>query len=228
MKYEIIKDDRILSCYIDNVLPDLYSGETFYFRLVSRSKYVKTIKKDIDLKCFTVDNKKNIIKSIRQLECEIGTYLNLDNNSLVLYLSPNPRSYIGTIRKTILNFTKILGNYKGQDPVKMLYSYLRYNCSRKIYIDLDYDICNKDLIKEEILKYINKDSIKMIMPTKNGVHYLIELDKVDIINYKDWYEKMSGIQGYDFAGSNQGNKEDNMFPLPGCNQFGFVPYFDNI
>ena len=68
MKYEIIKDKDIFEYYVDNILPDLYSGETFYFRLITRSKYNPNIKDDIDLRCFSVDNKVEIFDILKQLE----------------------------------------------------------------------------------------------------------------------------------------------------------------
>lgn len=231
MNYEIIKDKNIFNYYIDNVLPDLESGETFYVRLITRSKYVNTVKFDNDIKSYHVD-KNNLFNSIKQLECEIGSYNNLDNNSICVYLNPNPRSYKNFMRKTVLDFTKIIAGdnempsyYEIINPIELAYKNLRSSCSRKVYFDIDFDKCDRELTKNNVSSFINKDCIKMIMPTKGGIHFLLEISKIDNINYKDWYKNISKLNGFDFIVSEIG---DNMIPIPGCSQFGFVPYFDKF
>ena len=219
MKYEIIKDKDIFEYYVDNILPDLYSGETFYFRLITRSKYNPNIKDDIDLRCFSVDNKVEIFDILKQLEeCN---YKDCGKDNIGIYLNPNPRSYKLATKKIIFSLSKVLD--RNINPINISYFCLRNSCSRKIYFDLDFDKCNRVETKDKVLSFINKDCLNII-PTKSGIHFLIELSKVDNIKYKDWYENISKIFGYDKIVS----LGDNMLPIPGCNQFGFMPYLDNI
>ena len=65
---------------------------------------------------------------------------------------------------------------------------------------------------------INIDSVS-ILPTKGGVHFIINLSKVDLVTYPDWKSNISKLAGYDQLMA----VGDNMIPIPGCNQFGFTP-----
>lgn len=219
MRYEIIKDIDIFRYYVDNILPDLYSGETFYLRLITRSKYNSNIKNDTDLRWFCVDNKVEIFDTLKQLE--YGNYKNCIDNNIGIYLNPNPRSYKLAHKKILIDLSKMLD--RNINPINISYSCLRSSCSRKIYFDLDYDNCDREDTKYLVTNFINKDCINII-PTKSGIHFLVEISKIDNIKYKDWYENVSKIFGYDPIVA----RGDNMIPIPGCNQFGFVPYLDNI
>jgi hypothetical protein len=57
--------------------------------------------------------------------------------------------------------------------------------------------------------------------TRGGMHCLVELKKITPERAKNWYIQISEQQqfksGFDMIG-------DNLTPLPGCVQGGFVPF----
>ncbi len=220
MNYEIIKKEQTIYNFINEYLPDLQSGETYFIRLITRSKYVKHIKYDTELKHYII-NKEDIITSIKQLECEIGNYLGVDNDGLGIYININPRSFEVYMKKTFIRYSDIIGNYKNQDLIDITINNWKSSCSRKIYHDIDFDKVNVYETMDNVLNYINHSCVSTL-PSKSGVHFLINLDKVDLIKYPDWHENIKKIKGYDGLVSKIG---DNMIPIPGCNMFGFVPEF---
>jgi hypothetical protein len=54
--------------------------------------------------------------------------------------------------------------------------------------------------------------------THGGFHLLVELGKLDKFFEKLWYKNLTSIAGCDVRG-------DNLLPVLGCTQGGFVPYF---
>ena len=221
MKYKIIRDEDKLNSFL-NMLPDLYSGETYFIRLLTRSKYVDNVRIDTDLKSSVIYKKEDIIQSIRQLESEIGTYNNLKEDEIGIYLSPNPRSQKEVIRKTILRLSKIISNYNNEDPMSIINNNYRMSCSRQLYFDMDFDKCDEKYTIIQLKKYINKNSVK-ILYTLNGIHLLIKLSDVDIDKYPNWFSNISHLPNYDSQCMN-----DNNVPIPGCSQFGFIPYLKDL
>jgi hypothetical protein len=221
MKYNIIRDVDKLNVFL-NILPELQSGETYFMRLITRSKYVDSIKQDRDLKQCIIYNKKDVVQSIRQMETEIGTYDNLNNDEICVYLSPNPRSQEEVIRKTLIHFSKIVGNYNGEDPMKIIYQNYRRSNNRQIFYDMDFDKCDKKYIIDQVKKLINRDSVKVLY-TKNGIHLLIKLSDIDIKMCPNWLNNISNLPNFD-----QNCMNDNNIPIPGCSQFGFVPYLVDL
>lgn len=105
--YKIVLDEQKLKNFID-WLPDLKNDETYYLCLFSRSKYnpidsgVKMSADKQQLRRFT-SNKEYMFDKIKQLEVEIGCYKHrhqpVPQESLALYITPNPRSFIKAAKK---------------------------------------------------------------------------------------------------------------------------------
>jgi hypothetical protein len=220
MRYKIIKDIDKLNDFI-NMLPNLEFGETYFIRLLTRSKYVNEVSDDQDLKFLTVPKDK-IIQSLKQLETKIGTYDNLKENEICAYLSPNPRSQKEVIKKTLQYFSKVVGNYNGQDPMVLISEFYKRSYSRHIYYDIDFDKCDVGFTLSQTKKFINNDCVK-VLHTKNGLHLIIKISDIDIKKYPNWLQNIQTLPNYDSNCSS-----DNNIPIPGCSQFGFIPYFTDL
>ena len=113
MNYELILDEAQLRDFI-NWLPDLEADERFYGALFARKKYSDSSNQKKDksqLKRF-VTTKERLINKIKQLEVKKGTYtfndIAVDENSLALYINPNPRNLKKATYNGILALTTLL------------------------------------------------------------------------------------------------------------------------
>ena len=229
MNYKIIDDEQKLSEFIE-WLPSLKPHETFYISLFSRSKYypveldTSNLSSKAQLKRFT-SNKKLLFDKIKQLECEVGSYKNnglaVPQQSLALYITPNPRDMIKATKNSLIEFiNKVTINYNGYNPHQIVLSELQKSGGTKKYIDFDFDGISHDkiLLKIKDEDIINIDSITIIV-TRGGFHLLVQLDKIGTKYIKSWYNKLSNLPGVDIKGT------DNLLPVVGCCQGSFIPFF---
>lgn len=222
MKYEIIKQEDKLLEFID-WLPDLNENEQYFVSLFARKKYCQSIIHSNDktqLKRFT-SKKERLLSKIKQLECEVGSYT-LKNNipapqeSLVLYITPNPRDMIratyNMMRKCIdLLHTKSIGYNLHSEAL----SSVQRSRGTSYFCDLDIDSKDINLLK---IKDILPDEAYDILETRGGYHILV---KTKIAPKTKWYKQLSSIYDIDQVG-------DQFIPVPGCVQGGFIPKFIEI
>lgn len=223
MNYKIIQNPDLLRAFID-WLPELQADETFYVSLLARKKYCPegtTMSDKAQLKRFT-STKDRLYQKIQQLECALGSYTSKDQpipqEALALYITPNPRSMQLATKKALIRFAELITkDYNGYNPHQEVLSELQKAVARKIYFDLDFD--EVDLVKtlKEVYQHINRDAVH-IVKTRGGFHLLVELAKIDKGLAKSWHQGLSSIEGCDVRG-------DNLLPVPGCVQGGFVPHF---
>lgn len=236
MNYSIIKDPTLLEEFIE-WLPELTPDTCYYFCLFARSKYAKNddgtnkfphIKTDkSQLARWTVHNKKDIITKIKQKEVAVGAYKTKDGDdipqeALALYMTPNPRSQSKAMLAAMKRFCDIIGS-KGQgfNIHQEALSAIQKSPAKKIFFDLDFDMKNPsiDLFRisqSTIEQYINKDACNYLI-TRGGFHLLVELAKIEQEYSKSWYKNICSL-GPDIKG-------DNMIPVPGTYQGGFIPHF---
>ena len=225
MNYQIIKDESLLREFID-WLPELEPGECFYVSLLARSKYLENkalLKTDkASLKRFTAGDKKFLLDKIKQLEIEVGAYkyggATVPQEALALYITPNPRSLIDATKNALIRFAHLITNpYNGYNPHSEVMSEIQKACSRKFYLDFDFDFLPPAEFLPRIAGKINLDCLHIVQ-TIGGFHCLVELAKVEKQYEKSWYKNLTSIEGCDVRG-------DNLLNVPGCVQSTFVPHF---
>lgn len=217
--YKIVQDEQALINFI-NWLPDLEDGETYYCALFARKKYCSSniVKSDkSQLKRFT-SKKEYLIDKIYQLEIPIGRYKSCDvgipQESLALYITPSPRSLEKAAKQSLKNFADLITKqYDGYNPHQEVMNEIQKACGRKIFMDFDFDGCDYNV--DLNFSFINDDCINVVK-TRGGFHLLVELSKIQSQYSKCWYQSMMKMKGVDVRG-------DNLLPVPGCCQGGFVP-----
>lgn len=221
MNYQIIRDETLFRSFID-WLPELKKNETYYVSLLARNKYHQAVGSDkAQVKRFTT-TKSFLYDKVKQLECELGAYkykgIAIPQEALALYISPNPRDMERAAKSTLIRFAELITKeYNGYNPHQEVLSEIQKSCSRKVYFDLDFDKVDITETLTEIRKNINDDCLT-VLRTRGGFHLLIELAKIDKQYAKTWHQSLSSIDGCDIKG-------DNLIPVPGCTQGGFIPQF---
>jgi len=227
MNYQIVKDEAMLKSFID-WLPELRETEKYYLCLFARNKYCKElthIKSDkAQLKRF-VSDKERMFQKIKQLEIENGWYqqkhMAVPQEALALYITPNPREMW---KATINSMVKLANCIRDQNilvnPHQEVLSEIQRTKSRTCYIDFDIDEPEEKHvhIMEEIYDYINHQAVTWLR-TRGGLHCLVNPEKVEQKYIKTFHQKLSMFA--DQTG-------DNMIPVPGTSQGGFIPHFINF
>lgn len=220
MTYRIIEDRDKLLAFID-WLPNLEPGEKFYCSLFARKKYAKGDVMSSDkaqLRRFLSD-KERLYNKIEQLEVKFGAYQvksgAVPQEALAFYINPNPRGLEKATYDSILQLTTILKNKRqNYNPQQEVMSCIQRSVGRKLYLDFDIDDADFDLAR---LQGLINPSALTILKTRGGFHVLVRLDRVEEVYKKTFYRDIT-VLGVDQVG-------DQLLPVPGCVQGGFVPRF---
>jgi hypothetical protein len=223
MNYKIIANEFIFQNFIE-WLPELAPDETFYVALFARKKYAPNsgIKADkSQLKRFT-SNKEMLFDKIKQLECEIGNYKKGDviipQEALALYITPSPRSFEIAAKKSAVELIKLVTEpYNNYNPHQVVLDQIQISCRKKIYYDFDFDNVSPEEIFELIKSKINHNALHWIR-TRGGFHLLVKQEDIEEKYRKIWYQAISSIPSCDVRG-------DNLLPVVGCWQGGYIPHF---
>jgi len=229
MNYSIIKDREELQKFID-WLPELADGQKYYVSLFARRKYGATegLKADKgQLKRFSA-SKEQLINKIEKLEVKLGSYevdgVKVNQDSLVLYVTPNPRDMHKAGLKTIQELTRLLVEgrliYNAQSTALNM---IQVSGVKKFF-DLDIDVVGgQKLTLQDLYSWlygkINSEAIENIVQTKGGFHVLVELEKLTDEFKKSWYNNVN-TKDERFTVMKNG---DNMIPVPGCVQSDYIP-----
>jgi hypothetical protein len=229
--YKIITDPILLNEFIE-WLPDISVHEVFYGCLFSRSKYCNTdeirhIKTDKQQVSRFIVTKLNLLYKIQQLECPLGTYRQRDliipQESLALYINPNPRSMIKATYSSLhrlVDLTKEQYSSNNFNLVHEVLSEIQKSKSRMVYMDFDFDDISLERLLELVEGKVNINALH-ILQTRGGFHLLIEISKVEEKYKKTWYNNLTSLVEVDIKG-------DQMIPVPGCIQGMFTPKFINF
>lgn len=235
MNYKIIKDEKELKKFID-WLPQLEDGQKFYISLFARKKYGATegLKADKgQLKRFTA-SKEQMINKIKKLEVEVGSYecdgIPVNQDSLVLYITPNPRDMHKAGLRTIQELTKFLVEGKKIYNAQSTALNMIQVSGVKKYFDMDIDFREgKECSLETFYMWMwDNDIINgaavigNIVKTRGGFHVLVELDQISESYKKKWYNNFTNTKSDIFTVM---ANSDNMIPVPGCVQSNFSPIF---
>jgi len=222
MNYQIIKDEKVLLDFID-WLPVLGEHERYYCTLFSRKKYATegTMKPDKGQLRRFLSDKDRLLDKIRQLEIKKGTYKlfgeEVDENSLALYINPNPRNLKKATFNSIIELSKLLRDEKKSfNPHAEVMSCIQRSIGNKVYLDFDIDY--KPFDPQKLDPFINRDCVQ-ILETRGGYHLLVELKKIKA-EYKSTF--YNGIKSL-----NVDQTGDQLIPVPGCTQGGYTPKFIN-
>lgn len=219
--YKIIADEDRLKEFIE-WLPELATNETYYLSLVARNKYSSTQKFKngiVKLKRFT-SNKKYLFNKIRQLECPYGAYENegepIQQESLALYIHPNPRSLKIAAKNGAIELIKMLSDGDNtQNPHQLMMNAIQVSKQRTTFISYDFDLVTLDYLKEKLNGSVNMDAITFVQ-TRGGYHILLNPRKIDKYYIQTFHNTICKIEGRDVKG-------DAMLPVVGAYQGGFIP-----
>jgi len=229
MNYKIVQDEDELQKFI-NWLPDLQDGQKFYYCLMARKKYAKTdgLKSDKSILKRGTSDKERLISKLRKLEVEMGSYemdgVSVNQESLALYITPNPRDMHKAGLKTINELTKFLIDGRViYNPQSVALNMIQVTGVKK-YFDVDID-CTEKIGMTTLLNWltnqINFEAFwDSIIRTRGGFHVLIDLEKISPEYKKTWYNNMTHNKSEFFTVT---MNSDGLTPCPGCVQSDFVP-----
>jgi hypothetical protein len=222
MNYKIIADKDQLQNFID-WLPALEKNELYYVCLFARKKYAAAdsglVADKSQLKRFT-STKELLFNKIQQLECAAETYqvkgVKVPQETLALYINPNPRDLLKATKQSLIRFAELITtDYSGYNPHQEVLSEIQKSAGHKHFMDFDFDHVSVEEVMIQLEGKINRDCIH-ILKTRGGFHALVELEKINPAFVKTWYNSISSINGCDVKG-------DNLIPMPGTFQGGFIP-----
>ena len=210
--YKIIQDEKAFKEFID-WLPELEKDETYYLSLFARKKYDTTgaLKSDkSQIKRFTSD-KKRMFDKVKKLEVELGSYrvkdMEVPQNALALYITPNPRCVKKASLKTIKMLVDNIDKDNYQNPQAVALNALQVSKSRTVFVDFDFDIENRNYdrhIEDIAFEATGYHGSFDIVKTRGGYHVLVKPSKTI---YKAWYQNMQG--------NNTDQSGDLLLPVPG-------------
>lgn len=219
MNYQIIIDEDKLQHFIE-WLPELAAHEKYYCCLFSRKKYsedpnIKASDKT-QLKRF-LSSKERLYEKIKQLEVEVGAYrlktIGAPQESLAFYINPNPRDLKKATYNGIIELTRSLRDHHDNiNPHAEIMSCIQRSSGKKHFLDFDIDTKEFDFSK---LKELVNPSCLEIIETRGGYHVLVRVAEVEARYKKSFYNGINNL-GADQTG-------DQLLPVPGCTQGGYVP-----
>jgi hypothetical protein len=227
MNYEIIRDIEKLNAFLD-LLPKNTDDERYLLFLFARKKYHPLPGLTAD-KCQLkriLCHKKEIVSELSKLEVKQGLYkfddLIIPQENLVVYIQPNPRSLKKAMRISLQEGMDHLLDGGNLNLKSIFYNNCQKHVSKKYFYTLDVDFnrpLDRNIVVEEIKKLVG--DVGIYLATRNGIHGLLELDKLDAEFKNTWFKNLSSKKwdGFEIT-----MNADNPCVIPGCIQSIHTPY----
>lgn len=222
--YQIICDEEKFKDFIANDLPDHTEDEVYYLCLFGRHKYCASFPntRDSGQLARIVSKKEDIFEKIKRLESPLGTYSRdgvvAPQAALAVYIGLNPRSLAKANKGMLMELAKRFANNEITfNPVSVATTEIHRATNRKFFVDFDFDEVSVDDYLPKIKEILPDNAFKILI-TRGGFHLIVKLAEVKNIK-TNWHTAISSLPKCDVRGSN------NLTPVPGCTQGGFVPYF---
>lgn len=226
--YKIIFDEDAVNEYLE-WLPDLEDNEHFMLTTFSRSKYLPNTgikssdKTQLGRK---TSRKKDILQKIRQMELPMGSWtingIDAPEQSLVVYLGPNPRSQEKALWTLIRRLIDIAENNgaKGYNIAAEALSALQKSISRQVITIFDVDE-KEGIDLSKIYDFIPVDvaiDAVRVVETRGGYHLHVKSKMLKNVGGVDkmWYMGLMNTFPVDAS-------KPQFTAVPGCRQGDFVP-----
>jgi hypothetical protein len=225
--YSIIQNEPALVEFIETVLPE--TNGFFYLTLMARKKWCAEgdIKSDKSQLKRLTSRKALIVEKIRQLETTVGTYkidgIAVPQEALGLYITPNERNNKAATFELMQSLLLKIQNNQFEFNLHQEALSALQKSGIKTYFDLDIDFADRNTIDFGICKTIgeilNPEALTFIR-TRGGFHVLVRLESIAPTYKKSWF---NAVQKAAFPGCTITMNGDNLIPVVGCCQGGFVP-----
>lgn len=249
----LIASEEIINSFL-SAMPELEKDEVIFLALFQRNKHlILEQRKELGLpRCNVIARaicreKSSIVKQLRRWESDERAFLTktgvpIPNECLVPYITVQPISMI----KTYQEFNRIATDYlielSSQGDRSNTYSRIKkldtllLDCaqhaySRKIYIDVDFDVPKDWALLKDFEDTLFVKGVKYLkIETQGGFHYLLSKDTLKF-NYHEILDNWRAFATQEFGKARE-HKEDKpkweievsenqAVPIPGTFQYGF-------
>lgn len=241
----LIKDLNQFHKFI-NILPDLKNDEIYFVSLSCRNKYLTTEEREFYGLGRTEMFSRNIVRKKEDFEYTLSklestlqykltkTKCKIPEKALVIYVNINPSSMMKAYFTLMQEMNKEMHdimfalqsnkqpNYSGIHLLdRKLMNCIQRARSRKVFIDIDFDIKDNFYIVNNLLTELSiRQILYFLIQTKSGYHVLIDLesmkDKKFNLNYEVQKCNQMTVLHYGEVIINT----NGMIPVPGTLQAG--------
>lgn len=246
----LIIDKEQFNKFIE-ILPDLKNDECYFVSLSARNKYLTKEEREFYALGRTEMFARNIVRSkedfeyvLSKLESSLQYKLTkskqkIPEKALVVYVNINPSSMVkayfnlmNEMNKELLDINMALQNgkipnYSGIHFLdRKLMNCIQTSRSRKVFVDIDFDIKNDSIVKEFLNILCDNFIIFHTIKTKSGYHVLINLDsmKDKKFNLNQSVNDLNNIVK-DLENGEVIINSNAMWPVPGTLQAGELVKF---
>ena len=133
------------------------------------------------------------------------------------------KSFVKFLRKatfdSIINLTQLLKNNRTNfNPHAEVMSCIQQSAGKKEY--LDFDIDDKEFDLRQLENIINPSCLTVVQ-TRGGYHVLVKIADIAPTYKSSFFQSFTAFEAVDQSG-------DQLLPVPGCTQGGYVPKFVDL